>query len=485
MSACTVQRVNVDKNKPLAAKFGVQSIPCFVMVVNGREVDRSIGLTSFGRLQKMCKAGPSAAASSRTPPMLAANNASLAQPIPIPPSPGPSPALQASFNEPWNPTIPTQPVSAIADQTASVSDAALLAVSVRLRIEDPDGRSCGSGTIIDSQGNEALVLTCGHIFRDSRGKGRITVDMFGPTSREPQQVEGRLVSYDLTRDVGLVAIRTQGPVAVARVAPPNYRITPGMPAASVGCNNGDPPTVRRSQVNSLDKFQGPPNVQVAGQPVEGRSGGGLFSNEGYVIGVCNAADPSDKEGLFAAPGSIYAELDQAQLAFVYRSPSEKLGIVPPAVLPGMPGPMPGVTDLASLNAPPSAGSPSPVVPAVATEPVATTLPAHEQAALDEIRRRGKEGAEVIILVRPRNNPEAKSEVIMLDHASPELIRQLSSETQQQSSVREVTVAGNNQDRRYQNETSLELPKPRKILLEWSRPANAPVPNPASAGAHSG
>ncbi len=90
-----------------------------------------------------------------------------------------------------------------------------------MRVEDPDGRSCGSGTIIDSRGDEALVLTCGHLFRDSQGKGRITVDLFG--SGEPQQVAGRLVSFDLTRDVGLVAIRTPGPVAVARLAPPEYQ----------------------------------------------------------------------------------------------------------------------------------------------------------------------------------------------------------------------------------------------------------------------
>ena len=121
-----------------------------------------------------------------------------------------------------------------------------------------------------------------------------------------------------------------------------------MPVASVGCNNGEPPTVRHSQVTSLDKYQGPPTVEVAGQPVEGRSGGGLFSSEGYVIGVCNAADPSDKEGLFAALASIYAELDQDQLAFVYKSPSENprrqagRPIRPlrrPAAPPAMPGPM--------------------------------------------------------------------------------------------------------------------------------------------------
>ena len=72
---------------------------------------------------------------------------------------------------------------------AETSDARLVAASVRLRVEDPDGHSCGSGTIIDARGGEALILTCGHIFRDSQGKGRIEVDLFGPSG--PQRVPGR------------------------------------------------------------------------------------------------------------------------------------------------------------------------------------------------------------------------------------------------------------------------------------------------------
>ncbi len=80
-------------------------------------------------------------------------------------------------------------------------DAKLIAASVRLRIEDPNGNSCGSGTIIDARGGDALILTCGHIFRDSQGKGKIDVDLFGPYAG--QRVTGQLISYDLKRDVGL------------------------------------------------------------------------------------------------------------------------------------------------------------------------------------------------------------------------------------------------------------------------------------------
>ena len=73
---------------------------------------------------------------------------------------------------------------------------------------------------------------------------------------------------------------------------------------------------------SKNKFLGPPNVQVEGLPVEGRSGGGLFSKDGMVVGVCNAADPADQQGLYAALGSIYSELDKNKLGFVYQAPGE-------------------------------------------------------------------------------------------------------------------------------------------------------------------
>ena len=76
-----VQRVNVDQNRPLAAKYGVQSIPCFVMVVDGREVDRVVGGTTYSRLERMCKAGASAA----SPPHAGDACSNAAPPVPVQP----------------------------------------------------------------------------------------------------------------------------------------------------------------------------------------------------------------------------------------------------------------------------------------------------------------------------------------------------------------------------------------------------------------
>ena len=46
-------RVNVDQNRDLANRYSVQGIPCFVMVVEGKEVDRVVGATDRSRLEAM------------------------------------------------------------------------------------------------------------------------------------------------------------------------------------------------------------------------------------------------------------------------------------------------------------------------------------------------------------------------------------------------------------------------------------------------
>ncbi len=441
-----VQRVNIDQNRPLAARYRVESIPCFVMVVDGKEVDRVTGGTTYSRLERMCQAGAANTPPNAPPTMLAQNTPSPVQPASF----TSTPPMTAPFEGWGQPTAPNPPASLAAAATPSgaIPDANLLAASVRIRVEDPDGHSCGSGTIVDARSGEALILTCGHIFRDSKGQGKIEVDLFGPGGQK--RVIGRLVSYDSeNRDLGLVAIPAPAGVVTARIAPPGYQIERGMPVVSIGCNSGDAPTARHSQINSLDKFAGPPNIQVAGQPVEGRSGGGLFSREGYVIGVCNAADPSDREGLFAALGSICAELDRMKLAFIYQSPSESFGPQVADNAPAEPNPI----NLASWNAP---VAPEPTSAAQPDAP----LPPHEQAALDEIRHEKREGSEIVIIVRPRNNPEAKSEVFMLENASPEFLKQAT-----------ATATAAPKPLMHKQEihpTSFELPKPRVKVLEWSK-----------------
>ena len=281
----------------------------------------------------------------------------------------------------------------------------LIQSSVRLTVADATGFSYGTGTIIDARQGEALIVTCGHIFRDSQGKGEISIDLCGPGS--PQKVPARLVSYDLKNDVALVSMRPGVPVRVAPLAAKSYVAKQGDRVVTVGCNNGGPATALDSKVTSINKFLGPPNLQVAGLPVQGRSGGGLFSADGQLIGVCNAADPADNEGLYAALAVIHGELDKKGLAVQSQN-------APPTALATtgntrMPGPVADAR-FASHAAPAQADG--------------NGMSAAEQAVLGQMKNAG-DSAEVICIVRSLGNPQARSEVIKLDRASSAFLKQLS------------------------------------------------------------
>jgi thiol-disulfide isomerase/thioredoxin len=404
-----VRRINVNREPALAAQFGVERIPCFVMLLDGREVDRVVGATSFGRLQQMCSKALAAAV--KTAAAVAApavkTTAAVAVPVSAPPVKGPV-----------------------------VSDATLIAQSVRLRVDDPDGRSCGSGTIIDARQGEALILTCGHIFRDSKGLGPIEVDLFGPGG--VQRMPGKLIAYDLNNDVGLVSIRPAGQVAVARVAPPGYRVAPGETVVTVGCNNGDDPTAAHGRVLAVDKFRGPHNLQVEGEPVEGRSGGGVFSSDGMVVGICNAADRDDHAAYCAALPTIHAEMDRANVAFLYKE--EPKGTWSPAAPPS------------AMCVVRSRATPAKEPPAEADQ--AAKLAPGEQAAWDEIQRCRKDGAKFVCIINSRDR-EGKSEMIMLDHVSPAFL---------------ALLAAQDQADKPPQPPSAEVRRPRKPLLEWDATA---------------
>ncbi|HEY1600037.1 MAG TPA: thioredoxin domain-containing protein [Pirellulales bacterium] len=468
-----VRKVDIDQDKALAARFGVTSIPCFVMLVDGQEVDRVVGGTSRARLEQMLQLASRSRSSQPSGPSAAAGNAatfaggSFLPPPAMPPAPamrGQSP--DAGISGPGRPStfapdaavqgvslpgqLSQQPLvtsdptvgqgphrealTAAGDAIARNNQAAekCLASSVRLKVEDADGNSVGSGTIIDARAGEALVLTCGHIFRESKGNGNIFIDLFGPGS--PKRVPGQLIGYDLKRDVGLVTFRPGVHVIVAKVAPTDYMVKRGDAVISVGCDNGREPSARVSHVASTDKYAPAPNIQVVGQPVEGRSGGGLFTAEGFVIGVCNAADPADNEGLYAGIGAIHGELTRKGLTEMIAAPTA----LPSRELPAMAQEMPaaGRPGAAPRVVPTSADDPrGPLAGQMGDAPL---TPA-ERSLLEKIRS-GAGDAEVVCIVRPLTDPHAMSEIVVVDHASPELLRQLSLEGHAQQARRLASIA---------------------------------------------
>lgn len=445
-----IKKVNIQQHPEIAAQYGVNSVPCYILVADGKAVERVTGGTSMSRLEKMFKTAGVGSSRGAPAPSATRNPVAPDAAMAIPPA--------GIFNDPYVvPANSATPMPAAQNRqpppsdnfnppaersNGPSSDAQLIAASVRIRVADPAGHSCGSGTIIDARGGKALILTCGHLFRDSQGHGEIEVELFGPHAG--QKVVGHLESYDSeVRDVALVSIPMTEPIVATRLAPVGYTVRRGDAVASVGCDHGADPTVRRNRVNSAESS----SLWVDDQPTEGRSGGGLFSAEGYVIGLCKGCDPQDHEGCYPSLAQIRAQLDEAKFAFVYQSPQgwERTPAANSDILlathnvPSMPAEMPGFnsSDFSSPRTAP---------------PASAGLNPGEQAALDEIHRHLKDGAEVICVIRPRNNPGAKSEVIMIDKASPEMVRQLSAEAQASNAVRC---------------TSLDVARPRTVLLEWS------------------
>lgn len=457
-----VRHVDVDHEADLVKRFGITGVPCYVLLVKGHEVGRIAGATTREELEKLLlksrsalgipeAAGSVASVTPARQPLaavpgmplpahqpdapLALESAARAQaatparvlparaPAALPPVAATAPATAAA--------IDTSPAIAFGDRAAL--ERRLLAATARLRVDDGQGVSWGTGTVIDCRQGEALILTCGHIFRDSEGQGRVEVDLFGPGA--PRGLAGQVISWDLKRDLALVSIFTDVTVEPVKVGGTQRTTAAGEPVVTVGCNGGQDPTIHHSRVTAVDKYLGPANVQVAGQPVQGRSGGGLFGADGTLLGVCNAADPTDNEGLFAALPAIHEQLDEAGLAFVYKSvyPSGAVADAAGPGVPSMPAEMPPVSfDRRDRGeALPTASTGTNAAPATPASPAplaaladAKHLSGGERALIDHVRQH--EGrAEVICIVRPHGAPQAASEVFVLEGSSREFVEQLS------------------------------------------------------------
>ena len=325
------------------------------------------------------------------------------------------------------PLTPTRPASA--DAAPAPLDTQLLEFSVRLRVDDSNGHSYGTGTIIDTRSGEALVITCGHLFRDSQGQGTVMVEVFAATPagvRAVGQYPGQVISYNLDRDLGLVSIRPDKAVRVAPIASPQTVMDRGARVTSVGCDQGQDPTALATRVTAVNRYQGPPNIEASGAPVEGRSGGGLFNTEGELVGVCFAADYEGNEGLYTALQSIHDELDRLGLTDVYQSAGRAeiaaaTRTATPPVVRGQEPPQP-VMPFADSDPLARTAIAAQAEPHLAPTAAPTPLNPIEQAAWEEIMTRAAD-SEVICIIRPKQ-PGGKSEVIALPSVSPDFVRAL-------------------------------------------------------------
>ena len=48
-----VRRINIDDSRPLAEQYRVATIPCLIVVKDGEEVAREVGVVSLKKIEKM------------------------------------------------------------------------------------------------------------------------------------------------------------------------------------------------------------------------------------------------------------------------------------------------------------------------------------------------------------------------------------------------------------------------------------------------
>jgi thiol-disulfide isomerase/thioredoxin len=396
-SGVAIRAVDVDREPDLTRRYDIQETPTFIVVSGGKELTRLVGMQSADELRRVLATSPSGNwVNTDSKPI---DSTPMTRLAPLPTS------LVPPTNPPASPSEP-MPSLSVADAVQRAE-----AATVRLRVYDGNGFGAGTGTIVDVHGEEALVLTCGHLFRDTKGQGRIEVDLF--VSGETRTVDAQLIDYDAdSRDIALVAIRPGFAVQPVKVISPDQLPASGDVAFSFGCDRGADPSRRDTRVTGVNKYnqdKGASNLEIAGAPIDGRSGGGLFDTQGRLIGVCNAADYEGDVGIYAGPGAVHWQLDRVQLSKLYQSsPTSPNSSPEVAAFADVSAPLPdmsfGTEDrIASLDRNP------PMSPAANTFTPSTTE------------------SEVIVIVRDKSNPTASPKVMTLAQPSPELMHMLESQ----------------------------------------------------------
>lgn len=324
-SGYPVRAVDYDKS-PLVRKYGVTAIPTFVVVDSeGRELDRVEGYRPAADIAAMYRRAK--AQLGATDDQEVRTDPRKAREADEPVDPGPSPSKK--LPRPWE-TV------------------------VRIRIDNhlsrPQSMEFGSGTIIHSTPDETIILTCAHIFHvgsprqqqfaPSKFPLKITIELSDGQLRSLSQTDskggsragvrmlanepfaGEAIDYDFAHDVGLIRIRPGRRLPSSPVVSADWQPRVGVKMTTVGCSEGHDATAWSTQITKplMTGVQGKPEyeaIECQYAPIQGRSGGGLYTTDGQLAGVCDFAEPVERHGLYATPRVIHKFLDRNRLTVCY------------------------------------------------------------------------------------------------------------------------------------------------------------------------
>ena len=295
-----VRRVNVNENKELAARYGVESIPCFIVLERGREVSRVVGPTTIERLKLMYRMKPVLPPSAVGPP----------------PSAAPHPA--------WRYERPAG------------HRAALVRVYCQ---DDAQTRSIGSGTLV-RWGERVAVLTARHVVKDAK---TIIVELCTKKAHR-----AKLLAIDPVWDCAVLELDGEPlgvqPADVERGGAAMQTAGNRLESCGYGadgqlaCNSG----LFLSYKRSNETPNGPDDwFTISGHARQGDSGGGVFNEQGKLVGVLWGTD--GQEVVCVQAGRLQKLLDTAIVRTDAAQQKSILQRVPTPAMPAepfLPGPVP-------------------------------------------------------------------------------------------------------------------------------------------------
>ena len=340
-----IEPIDISKKPELVKRFAVDRIPTFILLVEGKEVDRFVGLTSEAELRReMNNAArelaearraatvPNDAQSGRVLPT--ANNSesqSPAKPTQAESSPRRVRDVIGCFQsrngwptglQDTNPTLRAQ--SPEPDRSQLTGLAAPSAATVRIHVtgvSTKDGREIrdvGTGTVVYSSQTEAVVLTCAHLFLNvAIDSSEVKVDVF--IDGTVTSYEARIIGGDHDSDLAFLRIPTPDRLPSIALARREPEVKRNQILVSYGCNEGANPSRLDMQLVDINRYNGPGNLVCTTDPESGRSGGGLFNANGELVGVCSCADRDQNEGLYMAYAPILSLLERLKLNSILQA----------------------------------------------------------------------------------------------------------------------------------------------------------------------
>ena len=195
-----------------------------------------------------------------------------------------------------------------------------------------NGRS-GSGTMVyyDSKKNYVYVISCGHLFSRGRGSNdgqQVYIEVFyqGTTKlQSPKRYVGEVVCHvwgddsSTVYDCSLLRFHPDWKnVICAPIGPIDFPYTSGVWLHSVGCDNRS--ETAHYLVSCIHEQMNGGVTEIVTQhnaPRGGRSGGGLFSENGELVGICSRG--GGNVGYWTSLKQIHRFLKEEGCAFVLDS----------------------------------------------------------------------------------------------------------------------------------------------------------------------